>query len=227
MRAALLDHTLSIVQRQEIPTLSEQGLDTTLDRMKELVQQILPTIPTRTSPGSASPRRAGLSEYRRAGCAAEFAGLAQRAAGRDFAVRVRLSDLSGQRRQRRRAGGDGARWARGFRHVIFMTISTGIGSGMICDGRLLLGNDGLASEAGHMIRSSAIRSAAGKRGSGSGAGATGARPDSEGREVDHQRPVQWQFSGLLRQTVGKAAREGDALALLIVERAGGWSAWVW
>jgi glucokinase len=40
---------------------------------------------------------------------------------------------------------------RGIRDMIYLTISTGIGSGIIVDGRMLLGTEGLAGEAGHMI----------------------------------------------------------------------------
>jgi len=41
--------------------------------------------------------------------------------------------------------------ARGIRDMIYLTISTGIGSGIIVDGRMLLGAEGLAAEAGHII----------------------------------------------------------------------------
>jgi len=40
--------------------------------------------------------------------------------------------------------------ARGHDHVIYLTISTGIGGGVIVDGRLLLGSRGLAAELGHI-----------------------------------------------------------------------------
>jgi glucokinase len=40
---------------------------------------------------------------------------------------------------------------RGIRDLIYLTISTGIGSGIIVDGQLVLGAEGLAGEAGHMI----------------------------------------------------------------------------
>lgn len=40
--------------------------------------------------------------------------------------------------------------ARGHSHVIYLTISTGIGGGVIIDGRLLLGSRGLAAELGHI-----------------------------------------------------------------------------
>jgi glucokinase len=41
--------------------------------------------------------------------------------------------------------------ARGVRDLIYLTISTGIGSGIVVDGRMLLGARGLAAEAGHTI----------------------------------------------------------------------------
>lgn len=40
---------------------------------------------------------------------------------------------------------------RGSRHFIYVTVSTGIGGGVIVDGRLLLGRKGMAGELGHMI----------------------------------------------------------------------------
>lgn len=41
--------------------------------------------------------------------------------------------------------------ARGVKDMVYLTISTGIGSGIIVGGRLLLGARGLAAEAGHMV----------------------------------------------------------------------------
>ena len=39
---------------------------------------------------------------------------------------------------------------RGVSHMVYITVSTGIGSGVIIDGRMLLGRRGLAAEIGHM-----------------------------------------------------------------------------
>jgi glucokinase len=39
----------------------------------------------------------------------------------------------------------------GCRHFVYVTVSTGIGGGVIVDGRLLLGRKGIAGEIGHMI----------------------------------------------------------------------------
>ncbi len=40
---------------------------------------------------------------------------------------------------------------RPIKHLVYMTISTGIGGGVISDGRLLLGSTGMAAELGHII----------------------------------------------------------------------------
>ena len=40
---------------------------------------------------------------------------------------------------------------RGFDDIVYLTVSTGIGSGIISGGRLIEGKDGLAAEAGHII----------------------------------------------------------------------------
>ena len=40
--------------------------------------------------------------------------------------------------------------ARGHQHVIYLTVSTGIGGGVIIDGHLLLGSRGLGAELGHV-----------------------------------------------------------------------------
>ena len=41
--------------------------------------------------------------------------------------------------------------ARGYRNVLYITISTGIGGGAIVDGNLLIGKDGNAHEIGHIV----------------------------------------------------------------------------
>jgi glucokinase len=40
---------------------------------------------------------------------------------------------------------------RGCRHMVYITVSTGIGAGVICDGRLLLGHQGAATEMGQLL----------------------------------------------------------------------------
>lgn len=41
--------------------------------------------------------------------------------------------------------------ARGMKHFITITLGTGVGSGIVVDGRMVVGNDGFAGELGHTI----------------------------------------------------------------------------
>ena len=41
--------------------------------------------------------------------------------------------------------------ARGYRHVVMVTLGTGIGGGLIVDGRVQVGGHGFAGEIGHMV----------------------------------------------------------------------------
>ncbi len=222
MRAALLDHELNLVERQEVLTKADQGPNVTIDRMKELVQQILPDDPGAhiagigvSAPGPANPntgiivappnlpgwhnvplveilqKEFGHSTY--LGNDANVAALAETARGA----------------------------ARGYRHVVFMTISTGIGSGMICDGRLLLGKDGLAAEAGHTILVVGDRVTTLEKEAAGPALARQARQRIQNGEKSMiTEMVNGELDEIGGSTVGKAATAGDALALSIVRRAG-------
>ena len=41
--------------------------------------------------------------------------------------------------------------ARGHRHVVMVTLGTGIGGGIVADGRVQVGGTGFAGEIGHMV----------------------------------------------------------------------------
>ena len=41
--------------------------------------------------------------------------------------------------------------ARGMKNFIMITLGTGVGSGIVCDGRVVYGSDGFAGELGHVI----------------------------------------------------------------------------
>ncbi len=114
-------------------------------------------------------------------------------------------------------GGVGA--GRGFDHFVYLTVSTGIGSGVIVDGRLHNGARGLATEAGlipmlvapdgpvqtledlaagpDMVRAFQMRVAAGEVSRLAASGAD-----------------------LTTEAIGTAAREGDALAIDVIAKAG-------
>ena len=113
---------------------------------------------------------------------------------------------------------------RGTDHMVFVTVSTGIGGGVIADGRLLQGYRGLAAEIGHMtIDADATESLFGgapgawealASGTALGRAATrgAAGPDGAGlRTLAGHGPI-------TARHVVEAARMGDPLARTLLDR---------
>ena len=110
----------------------------------------------------------------------------------------------------------------GHQNLIYLTISTGIGSGIICDGRLLLGHSGLAGELGHItvIPENGPMCGCGKRGhleavaSGTGIARYVAEQLGNGRTsmLSKEQPN--------AREIAEAARQGDHLSIEAFQRAG-------
>lgn len=109
---------------------------------------------------------------------------------------------------------------KGHHHLIYLTISTGIGGGVICDDHLLVGVQGLGAELGHVIiLPDGPLCGCGQRGhleaisSGTGIAAYFAEQLADGRQsVLSGNPD--------ARAISQAARAGDALAQETFERAG-------
>ncbi|MHB1000110.1 MAG: ROK family protein [Armatimonadota bacterium] len=116
---------------------------------------------------------------------------------------------------------------RGTRNMIFLTFGTGIGAGLILDGRLYSGTNDLAGEAGHVRLAEDGPMGYGKRGSFegfcSGSGIAQSAKDlvrerwSRGETVSFCRD-EAELERLSAQTVADAARAGDLLAKSIFDR---------
>jgi glucokinase len=112
--------------------------------------------------------------------------------------------------------------AQGYTDIVFLTISTGIGSGVIIAGKLLIGSEGIGDECGHMILvvegehvSSLEKEAAGP------AIARQARTAIEkGEKSIILDLANGSLEGIDARAVGEAAKAGDALGLRIITRAG-------
>ena len=101
---------------------------------------------------------------------------------------------------------------RGFHHLLYLTISTGIGGGIIADDRLYLGAQGAAGEVGHqVIEARGPRCHCGSRGCLE-ALASGWAIAREAKRRLKKR--------MTAEMVHRAAREGDPLAREVIERAG-------
>jgi glucokinase len=121
------------------------------------------------------------------------------------------------------------RWgaARGFHYVFYATIGTGIGTGIVLDGRIYHGNAGAAGEGGHVsIDYRGPRCKCGKLGCIEilAAGpAIGARARSKFNDDPSRRSVildlaNGDVAAITSETVGNAYAAGDALAREILQQ---------
>ncbi|MEM4311699.1 MAG: ROK family protein [Nitrososphaerales archaeon] len=119
---------------------------------------------------------------------------------------------------------------KGFDNVVYITISTGIGGGVIVDGRPLLGKDGNAHEIGHIVleQKSRIRCGCGGHGHWE-ALASGSGIWNTALEIfkDYKGPFTPLSERLSRKErvsakdIYEARNKGDALASMIVEKCNG------
>ena len=95
--------------------------------------------------------------------------------------------------------------ARGLRNVIFLTMGTGFGGGMILSGRLYRGTCDLAGEVGHVRLADDGPLAFGKAGSWEGlCGGAGIA-----RRAMERWPERWGEAGVTARDLAELAREGD------------------
>ncbi len=110
----------------------------------------------------------------------------------------------------------------GHHHLIYITVSTGIGGGVIINDQLLLGYHGLAAELGHVtILPDGPMCGCGQRGH--------LEALSSGTAIAHWVEEQLELGvpsslpcgqAVNAKTVGMAAQSGDGLAIAAIERAG-------
>ncbi len=114
--------------------------------------------------------------------------------------------------------------ARGIKNFIYVTVSTGIGGGIVLDGKLYRGSSGGAGEFGHMIiKTDGPRCTCGRRGcleamASGGAMARRARKEAAGNSII-MKLVRGEKKMINAKTVEDAAALGDKLAKAIIAEA--------
>lgn len=114
--------------------------------------------------------------------------------------------------------------ARGMKNFIMITLGTGVGSGIVIDGKVVYGHDGFAGELGHVT---AVR----QNGRPCGCGRTGcleaycsaigvARTAREWLEASNEPSVLRDVEKISSKDVYEAAKAGDALALRVFQYTG-------
>jgi len=118
---------------------------------------------------------------------------------------------------------------RGLDNLIYITVSTGIGGGMIINGELYNGTDGTAAEIGHMIiKIGGPLCKCGKRGcleamaSGTAIARLAQKRLRRGEESIMAGLADNKVGDVTAEVVAAAARKGDELALAVIEESAGY-----
>lgn len=222
LRAALMDDELTIRAREETLTLAHEGFEPSLARMKGLIRAVWPTdggavtgigvsIPGPTNPFTGTVE---LGTNLQGWHHIPLADLLTK----EFGVPVYLGNDANVAALAEATRGA----AVGYKHVIFLTLSTGVGGGIIIDGRLLLGREGLAAEAGHIVvdvdgeRVWTFE----KESSGTALGRKARERVKAGAQSLMLELAGGDVEKITGKTVSEAADRGDSEAIDLIERVG-------
>ncbi len=228
IRAGLVDEAGHILRRAATDTHGTEGVDAVIDRIERLTREVCADVPldsiqavALTVPGpvdtnSRTVRFApNLKDWQDVP-AAEL--LAQRL-GRPVLV-GNDANLAALAEHRFGAG-------RSTDHLIYITVSTGIGGGIIVDGRLLLGRHGYAAEIGHQtVVPDGPLCGCGKRGcleavaSGTAIAREARLAVVAGEATRLREACQGDIWQIDAKMVSEIARDGDDVATTVVETAG-------
>jgi len=227
IRAALCTHEGQVLKRIKQPTLAYEGPQAVIGRLIESMRAVLPDVSEPqvraaavASPGPLDPYK-GIVNY-----APNLPGwsdvplreILRSALGMpvELGNDANLAALGEQRY--------GA--AKGVADMAYITLSTGIGAGVILNNQLVLGMRGLATEVGHTVMDvNAAWTHAGVPGSfeglasGTYIGRHAQEKIREGRQSLMLELAGGDVAAVTSKEVSDAARRGDALALEIVAQA--------
>lgn len=225
-RAALCDEHGKILKRVTNPTNAPSGVEAVYQSVVTSIRQVAPDF-SRVygiglgAPGPLDPWTGVILDAPNLGGAINFP--IKTRLERDFGVPAFVgndANLAALGEHRFGAG-------RGVAHLIYITISTGIGGGIIADNQLYLGWRGFAGEVGHQtIDVNGPRCNCGNVGclEALAAGPALERAAREqlraGRASKMREWVQGQIERVTGKIISQAAQDGDPLALEIYERAG-------
>lgn len=225
LRAAKYDLDLNPLERVEQPTHAELGSDAVLERLYQITRQVLPKSPDAlvgigvALPGPVdmadgvliSPPNLPLKDC-------PVVRLIEQAVGGPVFI-GNDADLAGLAEHQMGAG-------RGAKNMIYITVSTGVGGGIILDGEIYNGR-GQGGEIGHMVVDpNGPMCGCGKQGhveafsSGTGIARIAREQLAAGETSSITNLVGGELSQVTAKIVGQAAASGDKLALDIITDAG-------
>ncbi len=226
IRAAYFPNDLPLPGQQiKIPTRAEAGPQAVLDRIEKAIKSVLPSDPSGLRIGIASP--GPLDPFR--GMVLSMANLP---GWKDVPIAMEISsrfncpvvvnndaNLAALGEWKHGAG-------KGVEDLIYLTISTGIGGGVITHGHLLLGANGLGGELGHMtVVRDGPRCGCGQRGHIESIASGPSIARYVRRRLEAGQPSMMidmidDIDEIDAVIIGHAAKNGDALAIDAIEKAG-------
>lgn len=227
--ARFVDQSHTPEAKAKTPTLAAKGRETVLGRLERVIRDVCPDDLSQVAgiglaiPGPVNPQT----------------GVLVTAANMPGWDNVPLKQIMEERLGRPVFVGNDANLAalgewkfgagRGHNDVLFLTISTGIGGGVISGGRMLLGAQGLGAELGHILAvPDGPMCGCGQRGhleavaSGTAIGrlAQARLRAGDGADSKIWELVSGEVDNVTGAVVGEAALLGDDLAIRLVAEAG-------
>ncbi len=223
MRVAVLDDEYRLLNRFEDLTRAYEGPAVVIPRLLDLIETALPDGAEPpimaigvSSPGPIEPRKGIILSP------PNLPGWVQVPLGRLIQERFSLPTYLGNDANVAALAEVYNGAARGHQDAIYITISTGIGGGIVIGGRLFVGGGGLAGEIGHMVILNELGevSTLEREAAGPALARYAVRRIREGAESLIAEMVDGNLDAVSGRTVGTAAQDGDPLALETVLRAG-------
>jgi glucokinase len=221
LRASLVDKNGQLLRRHASTTPATAGAEAVVAAIAAGAREVAASIPRAEilGVGVSSPGPID-TESGTALRLPTIAGL------ENFALRGALEDALGQNVWLENDGIAAAigEWKRGagqgLRSLVYVTVSTGIGGGVIADGRVLHGHKGLAGHVGHLcIDHRGLRCACGNTGcwEAYAAGPAFAARSRIAAEAAPHSSLHAEAATLQPADVFSAAENGDELAITLVE----------
>jgi glucokinase len=221
MRAARFDTDLNLLDRVAEPTLAHQGPDRTVDRLLDVIARVMPDDPKSVSgigvsaPGPIDPHQGSIISP------PNLPGWDRVPLRKLIQERFGVTTYLGNDANVAALAEATRGAAQGYKYVIYLTVSTGIGSGIIDDGHLVLGSHGLGAEAGHMILVVNGQVAdLEKEAAGPAIARKAVTRLKAGETSCISELVNGNLDDVTAKVVGEAAAQGDTLAVELIRHAG-------
>ncbi len=228
VRAVLADERGNFLERRETRTRAEEGPTAVVGRIVQLVREV--------SEGAARPSAIGIaapgpidSRARVVSNPPNLPGWESVPLGRLVQERVGVPAFLGNDANIAALGEFTYGAGREAQHLIYITVSTGVGGGIISDGELLEGHLGAAGEVGHMvvdpegpICNCGLRGHLEGLASGTALGRQAREAVAAGRPTLMVKLTGGGADAITARTVSEAAARGDELGLELMTGAARW-----